>query len=175
MNAEQLKIDIKRDTANARGKLRSLLDHEASEADEINIDELKGLYGLCDRPLLCMVEDIHARLAIYSNILEEIKKEPAQEALKLESERAKAIKEKYEALKLVEKGTLPNPSLANLAQSVMDKIGKFGRALTEILARHGRAIAGELGQQTGVTYVFQVQLGWPPSLTIGVEHEANVQ
>jgi hypothetical protein len=151
-----------------------LLEKEA-EKDEMDIDELLKYYRYASaNPVWTLVEDIQKQSNIYKNILEEIKSQNLDEARLEDSVVARRIREKYEALGLIDPCLLPNPSLSDLAAYVVDKISKLGRGLLKLLMEHGKALMQELHCEQGTTAVLQVQIGWPLAFTIGVEHTVAV-
>ncbi|MEZ4734210.1 MAG: hypothetical protein R3E79_44520 [Caldilineaceae bacterium] len=150
--------------------LRILLENEAEKMN-MDIDNLvrQYKYSLPNEPVWALVEDIHRQVAIYNNILEEVKRLNVDETKKSESGDAKQIREKYEGLGLVPSGFLPNPSAANLANYVLDKINTYAKGLLQLMQNYGSELMVELHFQQGTTVALQVEVGWNPKLTVGVE------
>jgi len=125
-----------------------------------------------------LLQDIQQRANIYYNILEEIKQmtqmtTPASPTSVLDDQ-ATLIKRKYEILGLIATGTLPNPTALNICNAILNKLRKFAGALTDILARYASEIAAELHINSEITVTFEVGIGWPPNLTIGVERSGSL-
>jgi hypothetical protein len=167
---ERIKKEKLDELKNRRHKLRLLLEDEA-EKENMNMDDLVRQYKhwLPNEPIWALVEDIHRQVAVYNNMLEEVKGLSVSEAMAPESTGAKTIRDKYEHLNLVPKGFLPNPSAANLAQYVLDKINAFAKGLLQVMHNYGSELLRELRFQHGTTVALQVEVGWSPKLTVGVE------
>jgi hypothetical protein len=153
----------------ARDQLIEKIESQAHNKD-INVDLLVREYRetLPDKPLLHLIQDINQRVGIYSNVLEEIKGlQPT--ALADYDNSATAIKQKYEHLGLIPLNNLPNPTASSIASYILDKLAAFGRAIIEIMGRYLSEIRREIRIDPSVSIHFDVEVGWSPKLTIGVE------
>jgi hypothetical protein len=150
---------------------------EASEKTEINTSYVTRMYRetVQEKPLLRLVQDVHERIAVYHNILEELKTgardEPTSPAAGGQGTVAQQIRARYEGLKLVPEGKLPNPFPWEIVEYVKRKLRKYSALLLDLMATHTEEIVGEMKMTHKSTVVFQVQIGWPPSLTVGIEHD----
>jgi hypothetical protein len=124
------------------------------------------------QPVLALVEDVHRQVAVYNNILEELKHLDVVETRGSESTGARNIREQYENLGLVPEGFLPNPSAEEAIRYVGDKLHVFARGLIQVMHDYGARLLRELEFQPGATATLQVQIGWTPALTVGVERTA---
>ena len=68
---------------------------------------------------------------------------------------------------------MPNPTAANIASFVLEKLSAFGRALLNILATHTSDLARELRIEPTVTMLAEIEVGWSPKLIIGVERSGS--
>jgi hypothetical protein len=159
------------------------IEAQTKPGQEPNTSLLVRMYreSTTDKPIMKLLQDIQQRASIYYNALEEIKKLKAApkpsadtgiDTSSLDSE-ATAIKLKYENFGLIEAGNLPNPTAASICNYILDKLAKFARAAADILARHASEIAAELHIDPEVTVTFEVEIGWPPGFTIGVERSGH--
>ena len=134
---------------------------------EIDIQQLlheyKEVYQ--DRPVWRMVEDIQRQAMIYSNVIELLKS----------GKQAATIKKKLEALELVPPGKLPNPDALVLLTKAFSKLSQYRKALIDIIKQYGGELLNELDFEPGLTISVGVNVGFPPSVTIAVEHTAKVQ
>jgi hypothetical protein len=137
---------------------------------DINVDLLVREYKetLADKPLLHLIQDINQRVGIYSNVLEEIKNLNPSPPADYDTQ-ATAIKNKYEAIGLIPRNNLPNPTASSIAEYILDKLAAFGRAVVEIMGRYLSEIRREIRIDPSVSIHFDVEVGWSPKLTIGVE------
>jgi hypothetical protein len=145
--------------------IRKLEDYE--DTIELNIDKLLEEYRQLhsDRPLWHLVEDIQRQAMIYSNIIELLKSgKPAHE-----------IRATIETLGLVPEGKLPNPNIPALLTKALDKLAQYRLALVEIVKRYGGPLLNELSFETGLTVSVGVEIGFPPAITIAVEHTATAK
>jgi hypothetical protein len=124
---------------------------------------------LTNEPIWALVEDIHRQVAVYNNILEEVKRLEVSEARMPESTGAKDIRDKYEQLGLVPTGFLPNPKAADLVQYVLDKINTFAKGILQVMHNYCSDLLRELRFQQGTTVALQVEVGWSPKLVVGLE------
>ncbi len=146
---------------------------EASEKTEINTNYVTRMYRetVQEKPLLRLIQDVHERISIYHNILEELKKSARDEPTG-QGTVAQQIRARYEGLKLVPEGKLPNPFPWETMDYVKTKLRKYGALLLDLIATQTEMIVAEMNM-TQKTVVLQVQLGLQPSLTIGIERERN--
>jgi hypothetical protein len=169
------------------GKAKMAAPHEPTDAPEDNLwkdvleQQAKTNYinvayvarkyqeTVRDRPLLRLIQDIEQRVGIYTNILEELKRnavdspdDPADPTI------AQTIRAKYEGLRLVPPGHLPNPWAFELAKHALDKLRTFGAALVEIMAKYAADIKIELKIPVTVSFKIDVSVSLSPSVTLGV-------
>jgi len=184
-SADEIKRANFEDRNRKRKDLRILLEDETQKAD-MNIEFLVEQYKqvLPHEPVWSLVQDIHRQAAIYNNILEEIKKFPRElpsqvdgttEAQQYGDKFARDIKAKYEKLGLVPENFLPNPLLDRLTEYVLDKLDRSTKALVKLIHGYGSDLLQELRFRPGVTVALQVQVGWPPTVTVGVERTAGIE
>lgn len=138
-----------------------------------------------DRPILRLLQDVNERNIVYSNILEEIKSTSARSIISNKNYTesgeeflpdftpAQVIKLKYEQLGLVPENHLPNPLMAETTKFVMDKLRRYSGLLLDLMANYAETIANEIKISPSVTVKFEVELGLPPALTIGIERERH--
>jgi hypothetical protein len=182
--ADDIKKSQLEDLKSKRKRLRILLEDETQKVDmniEFLIEQYKRL--LPHEPIWSLIQDIHRQANIYSNILEEIKGFPQSYTTfptepnamqNYEDNFARRIKEKYEKLGLVPENFLPNPLLDRLSEYVLDKLDQSSKAFVRLIHGYGSDLLQELRFQQGTTVALQVQVGWPPALTVGVERTAQL-
>ncbi len=139
---------------------------------EINVSVLVREYTdhISEKPLLRLVQDINERIGIYTNLLEEIKRLSPREPQQNYDQDAADIKIKFEQLGLIPLHNLPNPTTAErIVNYVLEKIGRFGRALVEIMAKCALELRREIRIDPSVTLLLEVELSLIPKFTIGVE------
>ncbi len=117
------------------------------------------------RPLWQLVEDIQRQAMLYSNIIELLKS----------GKSAEEIRSTIEGLGLVPTGKLPNPNVPALLNKAFNKVAQYRRALVEIIKGYGGALLNELSFEVGRTISVGVSIGFPPAVTIAVEHTATVK
>lgn len=124
-----------------------------------------------DRPLLRLLQDVNQRIGIYTNILEEIKRQPLDETAPNPTKptSTQLLRAKYEGLGLVPKGHLPNPWGAEAAEFALKKLRNYGTLLVEIMATCAEAIAVELRVSVNVSFKVSVNVSLSPSINLGVE------
>jgi hypothetical protein len=148
---------------------------EQANGKDINVSFLVREYRdkFADQPILRLIQDINQRVGIYSNILEDIKKiGPTDTEFDM---RATEIKNKYEnLLNLVPAGNLPNPTASSIVSYILDKLSAFGRALLEIMAKYLSEIRREIRLDPSISVHFDVEVGWSPKVTIGIEGSGAV-
>ncbi|HEX5837395.1 MAG TPA: hypothetical protein VFY26_06165 [Anaerolineales bacterium] len=138
-----------------------------SDEEDINIEQLLNEYRqlYTGQPVWRLVQDIQRQTMIYTNIIEQLK----------EGKSAATIRLQLEGLELVPSGTLPNPDVPELLNKAFMKIGRYRRAMVEIVKRFGGEMLQELSFEVGLTVSVGVDLGFPPAMTIAVEHTATAQ
>jgi hypothetical protein len=154
-----------------REQLIRNIERQAHNQD-VNVDLLVREYRetVRDKPILHLIQDINQRVGIYSNVLEEIKNLPPDGLPPFNYDlRATAIKNKYEALSLIPLYNLPNPTATSIVSYILDKLASFGRALVEIMGRYLSEIRREIRIDPAVSIHFDVEVGWSPKVTIGIE------
>lgn len=67
---------------------------------------------------------------------------------------------------------LPNPNEMALLNRAFGKIAQYRRALVEIIKRFGGELLNELEFEVGLSISVGVDIGFPPAVTIAVEHTA---
>jgi hypothetical protein len=144
------------------------LEKEAARG-EIDLDRMIELYSkdFPRRPVWHLVQDIMRQAMIYNNLLEEAKRLDEAEY------RATGIKQHYESLKLVPENSLPNPDTQKLVKHALDKVQTYGRALIGVVCSYNSDLLNEVRMQPGYTVTLQVEIGWPPALSLGVERTAE--
>jgi hypothetical protein len=117
------------------------------------------------RPLWQLVEDIQRQAMIYSNIIELLKS----------GKSVQEIRSTIEGLDLLPEGKLPNPNMPALLTKAFNKVAQYRRALVEIIKGYGGALLNELSFEFGHTISVGVSIGFPPAVTIAVEHTATAK
>jgi hypothetical protein len=147
-----------------RRQCRKELDEQAHNKD-INVNHMIHFYRekFAEEPILRLLQDINQRVGIYSNIIDEIKRIRGHNV----DVEASTIKAKYEELGLVQKGQLPNPTAASIAEYILEKLSAFGRAVLKIMSSYGSELARELRFE--LTMMIEVEVAWLPKVSIGVE------
>ena len=134
---------------------------------EIDIEELLKVYKRIypDRPIWKMIEDIQRQAMLYTNIIELLKS----------GKSASMIRSKFEALGLMPQDILPNPDVPALLTKAFNKVSQYRKALVEIIKRYGGKLLNELRFEVGLTVGVGVSIGFPPAVTISVEHTATTK
>jgi hypothetical protein len=138
-----------------------------SEEQDINIEQLLNEYRqlYTDHPVWRLAEDLQRQAMIYTNIIEQLKAGKSAAAIRLQ----------LEALEMVPSGTLPNPDVPELLNKAFTKIERYRRAMVEIVKGFGGDLLKELSFEVGLTVSVGVDIGFPPAMTIAVEHTATAQ
>jgi hypothetical protein len=138
-----------------------------SEEENINVEQLLNEYRklYTDQPVWKLVEDIQRQAMIYTNIIEQLKTGKSASTIRLQ----------FEALELVPVETLPNPDVPELLNKALAKIAQYRKALINIVKSVGGDLLKELSFEAGLTVSVGVDIGFPPAVTIAVEHTATVQ
>ena len=119
-----------------------------SRCSDMNVEYLVNFYKRYypGEAVWRLVQDINRQLLVYHNIVEELKREysnlpvqqtspplekPSPVANNLEA-RARFIKEKYETLKLLPEGELPNPFFDWSLETAFNKIRNYSKDLVKI-------------------------------------------
>lgn len=126
------------------------------------LDEYRKLYA---KPLWRLVEHIQQQAMMYTNIIEQIKR----------GDTAPDIRARFENLGLVPKNLLPNPSIPALLKKALDKVATYRRALVDIVRNLGGELLNELEFETESKVIVGVNVGFPPSISIAVEHSAKTK
>jgi hypothetical protein len=136
--------------------------HAALDVEQV-LKEYTALHA--KQPLWRLIEDIQRQALLYANIIELLKHDKSAEQIRL----------KMEELGLVPPGTLPNPNMPALLSRALDKIAQYRRALVELIRRYGGELLNELEFEAGLTISVGVNIGFPPSVAIAVEHTATAR
>jgi hypothetical protein len=143
-------------------KLEALTENPGVEIDvDHTVREYRKLYP---NPIWRLVEDIERQAMLYSNIIEQIKS----------GTDATTVRERFQKLGLLPGATLPNPNVPALLQKAFDKISVYRKALIDIVKRYGGELLNELSFELERTVSVGVNIGFPPSVSIAVEHTAKV-
>jgi hypothetical protein len=141
------------------------IEAASEKAGELDVDELlKDYKKLYPDPIWRLVEDIERQAMLYTNIIEQIK----------DGKEASEIRTQFENLGVLPGAKLPNPNVPALLQKAFDKVATYRRALVEIVKRFGGELLNELSFQLERTVSVGVNIGFPPSVSIAVEHTAQV-
>lgn len=131
---------------------------------EMNVDELLKEYKkLYPNPIWQLVEDIERQAMLYANIIEQIKS----------GREASDIRTQFQSLGVLPGVSLPNPNLPALLQKAFDKVSTYRRALVDIVKKYGGELLNELSFELEATVSVGVNIGFPPSVSIAVEHTAK--
>jgi len=159
-----------------------------SRCEDMNIEYLVNLYkrhypgGAVWR----LVQDINRQLTVYHNIVEELKKGYASLPVAWEADeglspvakdleaRAGFIKTKYETLKLLPEGELPNPLFDWSIETAFNKIRSYSKGLVKIARSFAFELLAELNVEATAGTSVQITLSVPPALTIGFEKSLAV-
>jgi hypothetical protein len=89
---------------------------------------------------------------------------------------SKNIRERYELLGLIDLGVLSSSPLSSFAERVVNQIKNYGRLLLRLIVDQGKAIVRELSREREheLTAVVQVQMGFTPTVTIGIEQHGRI-
>lgn len=150
---------------------RAVLEKQAHEG-EIDTDAVVDRYRavIHDRPILRLVQDINERVAIYGNLLEDVKRQSMDQPGPGRPTVAQELKFKYEGLGLVPRGQLPNPLPEETARYALKKIRQYTTSLLQIMAKYTKEIIRELNVTVDVKVNLNVDMKLPwPGMTIGVE------
>jgi hypothetical protein len=127
------------------------------------VDKYKDLHPPPDgRHLWHLVQDVQQQAMVYMNIIDQAKLGENTDT------NAAEIKQRFEHLGLVPPGILPNPTLSGLVDKAFEKISKYREILVKITQRYGRQLLNELGFAANVSANVQVDIGFTPSLSLGV-------
>jgi hypothetical protein len=131
---------------------------------DINVDEMmKEYHKLYRKPIWRLVEDIQLQAMLYENIIEQIKS----------GKDAEEIRTRFEEFDLMPGASLPNPNLPALMQKAFDKISAYRKALVEVVKKYGGELLNELSFELEQTVSVGVNIGFPPSVSISVNHNAK--
>jgi hypothetical protein len=149
---------------------QDLLNQLEEQADfgEMNIDYLVKLYKqkYPGEAVWALVQDINRQALIWYNVLETLKRSPEQRA---------NLREVYEDhLQLLPKGSLSNPFWPFDVDRAFEKLKNYSKGLLKLARSYTLELLAELNVEPGITATVQVQLGLPPSLTIGMEKSLSV-
>ncbi len=168
----------------ADGSLVAEIERQTHE-QEANTSLLVRLYTekFQENPLTRLIQDLQQRAALYSNALEEIKRlippiiNSGADFVQIDTAKlddmATAVKLKYEAFGLIKAGNLPNPTAATICDYIMVKVSRISRLLLDVLAKYATEIGAELRIEPETTMTFEVGIGLPPDITIGIERSAK--
>jgi hypothetical protein len=149
---------------------------EASVTDAgFNTARCVRLYreALSEMPMRTLLSDIHERVAVYYNLLEAVKGEPAEDVVTPGPTTAQRLKRQYEGLKLVPNGTLPNPWAYETAAYALKKLRDYGNMLVDLIAQYSDSILSEMKITSEITVTFEVEIRLPPGVTIGIERSGK--
>ena len=102
---------------------------------------------------------------VYTNIIEQLG----------DGRSAEQIRSTIGGLDLVPASHLPNPNVPALLEQVFMKIARYRNALVEVIRRFGGELLNELEFEFGLITSVGVNVGFPPSVSIAVEHTASTQ
>jgi hypothetical protein len=136
---------------------------EQADSSEMNIDYLVKLYKrqYPGEAVWALVQDINRQALVWYNVLETLKRSPEQRT---------TLREEYEVhLKLLPKGSLSNPNWLFDVDRAFEKLKNYSKGLLKVARSYALELLVELNVEVGTTATVQIQLGLPPSLTIGME------
>ncbi|MDQ3814642.1 MAG: hypothetical protein M3347_11915 [Armatimonadota bacterium] len=144
---------------------QSLLEELERQADsgEMNIDYLVKLYKqqYPGEAVWALIQDINRQALVWYNVVETLKRSPDQR---------ENLKKDYEdRLKLLPVGSLSNPIWPFDVDRAFEKLKNYSKGLLKIARSYTIELLAELNVEAGITVTVQVELGLPPSLTIGME------
>jgi hypothetical protein len=138
----------------------------SSEEHDINVEKMLKEYGkLYPQPLWSLVEDIQRQAMLYTNIIEQIKSGKTAEEVRLT----------FQNLGLLPGVTLPNPNIPALMQKAFDKVSTYRKALIDIVKNYGGPLLNELSFALESKVIVGVNIGFPPTVSIAVEHSAKTE
>jgi hypothetical protein len=142
------------------------LEAATEKADgDIDIDKMLTEYRqLYPTPIWRLIEDVERQAMLYANIIEQIKS----------GQTAEAIRTRFNNLGILPGAELPNPSVPALLEKALDKISRYRKALVDIVKKYGGELLNELSFELERTVSVSVNIGFPPSVSIGVEHTARI-
>src|SRR5262245_42452946 len=143
---------------------QALLEELEEQADsgEMNIDYLVKLYKqqYPGEAVWALVQEINRQALVWYNVVETLKRSPEQ--------RANLRKDYEEHLQLLPKRSLSNPNWLFDVDRAFEKLKNYSKGLLKVARSYTLELLAELNVEVGITATVQVQLGLPPSLTIGM-------
>ena len=126
------------------------------------LEEYRKLHA---QPLWRLVEHIQQQAMMYTNIIEQIKR----------GDTAVDVRKRFEDLGLMPSGVLPNPSIPALLTKALGKVAIYRRALIDIVKNLSGELLNELDFEIESKVSVGVNVGFPPSIHIAVEHAAKTK
>jgi hypothetical protein len=145
---------------------QELLDELEQQADwgEMNVDYLVKRYRHVypGEAVWALVQDINRQALVWHNVLETVKRAN-------EPQRTELRKQYEDTLKLLPERSLSNPNWLFDVDRAFEKLKNYSKGLVKVARSYSLELLAELSAEVGTTATIQVQLGLPPSLTIGME------
>jgi hypothetical protein len=140
-----------------------LLEQSSEGEDDINLEMVVRHYQVHhEKPFLQLLEDMHKQAMVWANIIERVKAgdDPALIRTRFQQE-----------LQLVPPIVqLPNPDGLALLNKAVNKLSKYRNALVTFIRKWGGKFLDELSLETDLTVGLGVELGFPPAISLTVEH-----
>ena len=151
---------------------------EEVEKGDLDVDSLLEHYKKTfARPTWQLVLDIERQAMIHTNIIEQLKDGKPASLIRQtlgEPHERETLAGPSVSLGLVPEEYLPNPNGPLLLTRAFDKVARYRDALVDIVRNHGAALLEELSFEVGRTVTVGVNVGFPPSISLGVEHTAQI-
>ena len=136
---------------------------EQADSSEMNIDYLVKLYKQKHpgEAVWALIQDINRQALVWYNVVERLKRGPSQ---------CTNLREDYEDhLQLLPPGSLSNPIWPFDVDRAFEKLKNYSKGLIKIARSYTLELLTELNVEAGIAVSVQIELGLPPSLTIGME------
>lgn len=139
------------------------LEKEA-ENSEMNIDSLVRTYKKTypGDAVWMLMQDINRQALIWSNIIETLKSGSQTD---IESMKGRYQKD----LQILPERSLSNPNWLFDVDRAFDKVRNYSKGLLKLARSYSLELLAELNVEIGTAAKIEVELGFPPTMTIGFE------
>ena len=144
-------------------ELMEELERQADFSD-MNVEHLIKLYKrkYPGEALWMLTQDMNKQALIWYNVIETLKRGDT-------NERSQMKKRYEEELKLLPEQALSNPLWTFDVDKAFNRVRNYAKGMLKIARSHAMELLTELNVEPGTTTTVQVELGFPPSLTLGFE------
>jgi hypothetical protein len=140
-----------------------LLEESSEGADDIDLEMVVEHYQIhSEKPFTQLVEDMHKQAMVWANIIERVKA----------GDQPTFIRSRFQhELQLVPlTAQLPNPDGLALLNKAANKLSKYRNAMVTFIRKWGGKFLDELSLETDFAVGLGVELGFPPAISLTVEH-----